>query len=84
MQMTLKIQLVIGDVMEIFKLDGKEYNLIKNIIFNNKEYLYYVSPDYYRIYVICEKKENDIVIVEDRKVLSKLVLELYKSNNYKE
>lgn len=84
MQMTLKIQLVIGDVMEIFKLDGKEYNLIKNIIFNNKEYLYYVSPDDYRIYVICEKKENDIVIVEDRKVLSKLVLELYKSNNYKE
>lgn len=84
MQMTLKIQLVIGDVMEIFKLDGKEYNLIKNIVFNNKEYLYYVSPDDYRIYVICEKKENDIVIVEDRKVLSKLVLELYKSNNYKE
>lgn len=70
--------------MEIFKLDGKEYNLIKNIVFNNKEYLYYVSPDDYRIYVICEKKENDIVIVEDRKVLSKLVLELYKSNNYKE
>ena len=84
MQMTLKIQLVIGDVMKIFKLDGKEYNLIKNIVFNNKEYLYYVSPDDYRIYVICEKKENDIVIVEDRKVLSKLVLELYKSNNYKE
>ncbi len=84
MQMTLKIQLVIGDVMEIFNLDGKEYNLIKNIVFNNKEYLYYVSPDDYRIYVICERKENDIVIVEDRKVLSKLVLELYKSNNYKE
>ena len=70
--------------MKIFIFEGKEYNLIKNIIFNNKEYLYYVSHDDYRIYVICEKKKNDIVIVEDRKVLSKLVLELYKSNNYKE
>jgi hypothetical protein len=70
--------------MDIFKLDGKEYNLIKNIIFNNKEYLYYVSPDDYRVYIICEKKEDSIVIVEDKKVLSKLVLELYKSNNYKE
>ena len=70
--------------MDIFKLDGKEYNLIKNIIFNNKEYLYYVSHDDYKTYIICEYKNDEIVIVDDKKLLGKLVFELYKTNNYKE
>ena len=69
--------------MDIFVFEGKEYNLIKNIIFNNKEYLFYVSCDDYKLYIICEKKNNDIFVVEDKKILSKLVLELYKTNNYK-
>lgn len=70
--------------MDIFVFEGKEYNLIKNIIFNNKEYLYYVSCDDYKTYIICEKKNGIISVVEDKKMLSKLVLELYKTNNYKE
>jgi Fe2+ or Zn2+ uptake regulation protein len=70
--------------MDIFVFDGKKYNLIKNIIFNNKEYLYYVCSDDYKIYIICEKKNDNIVVVEDKKMLGKLVLELYKTNNYKE
>lgn len=70
--------------MNVFVFEGKEYTLIKNIIFNNKEYLYYVSPDDYKIYLICEKKNNNVIVVDDRKLLSKLVLELYKTNNYKE
>lgn len=70
--------------MDIFVFEGKEYNLIKKIAFNNKEYLYYVCHDDYRTYIICEKKNDDVFIVEDKKLLSKLVLELYKTNNYKE
>lgn len=70
--------------MKIFIFEGKEYNLIKNIIFNNKEYLYYVSHDDYKTYIICEYKNDEIVIVDDKKLLRKLVLELYKTNNYKE
>lgn len=70
--------------MDIFIFDGKKYKLIKNIIFNNKEYLYYVNPEDYRIYIVCEKKNDDIIVIEDKKLLSKLVLELYKTNNYKE
>ena len=70
--------------MNVFVFEGKEYTLIKNIIFNNKEYLYYVSPDDYKIYLICEKENNNVIVVDDRKLLSKLVLELYKTNNYKE
>lgn len=70
--------------MKIFIFEGKEYNLIKNIIFNNKEYLYYVSRDDYKTYIICEYKNDEIVIVDDKKLLGKLVFELYKTNNYKE
>ncbi|MBQ7790241.1 MAG: hypothetical protein IJ399_03155 [Bacilli bacterium] len=70
--------------MKIFIFEGKEYNLIKNIIFNNKEYLYYVSHDDYKTYIICEYKNDEIVIVDDKKLLGKLVFELYKTNNYKE
>ena len=70
--------------MKIFIFEGKEYNLIKNIIFNNKEYLYYVSHDDYKPYIICEYKNDEIVIVDDKKLLGKLVFELYKTNNYKE
>ena len=68
--------------MKIFIFEGKEYNLIKNIIFNNKEYLYYVSHDDYKTYIICEYKNDEIVIVDDKKLLGKLVFELYKTNNY--
>lgn len=70
--------------MNEFIFEGKKYNLIKDIIFNNKEYLYYVSCDDYKTYIICEKKNDNICVVEDKKILSKLVLELYKTNNYKE
>ena len=70
--------------MKIFIFEGKEYNLIKNIIFNNKEYLFYVSLDDYKTYIICEYKNDEIVIVDDKKLLGKLVFELYKTNNYKE
>lgn len=70
--------------MKTFIFEGNEYDLIKNIIFNNKEYLYYVSHNDYKIYIICEYKNDKIVVVEDKKLLSKLVLELYKTNNYKE
>lgn len=70
--------------MNIFIFEGKEFNLIKKIIFNNKEYLYYVDKDDYKIYIICENKNGNVVVVEDKKLLSKLVLELYKTNNYKE
>lgn len=70
--------------MNTFIFDNQEYNLIKNIIYNNKEYLYYVSSIDYKTYIICENKNNNIVVVEDKKLLSKLVLELYKTNNYKE
>lgn len=70
--------------MDIFVFEGKSYNLIKNIIFNNKEYLYYVSKDDYKTYIICENKNDSVIVVDNKKLLSKLVLELYKTNNYKE
>ena len=70
--------------MKTFIFEGNEYDLIKNIIFNNKEYLYYVSHNDYKTYIICEYKNDKVVVVEDKKLLSKLVLELYKTNNYKE
>ena len=59
--------------MKTFIFEGNEYDLIKNIIFNNN-----------KIYIICEYKNDKIVVVEDKKLLSKLMLELYKTNNYKE
>jgi hypothetical protein len=68
----------------ILKIDDREYKPIKNIYFNNKEYLYLVDKDDYRVYVIGEIKDNDFVIVEDKNLLRKLVLELYKTNNYKD
>ena len=70
---------------EIYILDdNKEYKLIKKIFFNNIEYMFLVDKDKYNIYVIAEYKNGMISVVENKKILSKLVLELYKTNNYKE
>lgn len=70
---------------EIYILDdNKEYKLIKKIVFNNIEYMFLVDKDKYNIYVIAEYKNGMISVVENKKILSKLVLELYKTNNYKE
>ena len=69
----------------IIKLNNdREYEVIKKIEFNKKEYVYLVDKDDYRTYIIAEVKNDDYCIVDNSKLLSKLVLELYKTNNYKE
>ena len=71
--------------MNTFILDNdKEYKLIKKIIFNNNEYYYLVDKDNYNIYVIAKIIDNKVCIVDDKNLLRKLVVELYKTNNYEE
>lgn len=67
--------------MKNIKLDnGREYSFVKKVIYNNKEYFYLCDINNYKIYIVVELKNNNYIIVEDIKLLSKLMIEFQKES----